>query len=75
MHVFHHLARVIFCVERVYRSDIGQLQIHKMQSTVQVNFRPITSTDKTYVGCKNTNFITSSGIFQALPVCDRLYVK
>jgi len=46
-----------------------------VQNFVQVMFRPIISTDKTYVGCKYTNFITSSGIFQALLVSDRLYVK
>ena len=32
-------------------------------------------TDKTYVGCKYTNFITSSGIIHALFFSDRLYVK
>jgi len=46
-----------------------------MQNFVQVMFRPIISADKRYVGCKFTNFITSSGIFQALLVSDRLYVK
>jgi len=51
------------------------MQIHKMQNFVLVVFRPIMSTDKTYVGCKYTNFITSSGIFRALFVSDRLYVK
>jgi len=45
-----------------------------MQKFVQVMFRPIISIDKTYVGYKYTNFITSSGIFQALLVSDRLYV-
>jgi len=38
-------------------------------------FRPIIRTDKTYVVCKHTNFITSSEIFKALFVSDRLYVK
>jgi len=38
-------------------------------------FRPIIRTDKTYVGFKQTNFITSSVIFQAFIVSDRLYVK
>jgi len=38
-------------------------------------FRPIIRTDKTFVGCKYTNFITSSAIFQSLFVSDRLYVK
>ena len=42
------------------------MQIHKIQNFVQVMFRPIIRTDKTYVGCKYTNFITSSGIFHAL---------
>jgi len=51
------------------------VQIHKMQNFVQVMFRPILRTDKTYVVCKYTNFNTSSGIFQALFVSDRLYVK
>jgi len=41
---------------------------------VHVMFRPITRTNKTYVGCKYTNFITSNGMFQALFVSDRLYV-
>ena len=49
------------------------MKIHKIQNFVQVMFRPIIRTDKTYVGCKYTNFITSSGIFQALIVSDRLY--
>jgi len=75
MHVFHHLARVMFCVQRVYRWDVGRVKIHKVQNFVQVMFRPIISTDKTYVACKYTNFITSSEIFQALHVSDRLYVK
>jgi len=73
--VFHHLARVMFWVEIVYRWDAGRLQIHKIQNYVQVRFRPIIRTDKTYVGCKYTNFITSSEIFQALIVSDGLYVK
>ena len=51
------------------------MQIHKIQIFGQVMFRPIIRIDKTYVGCKYTNFITSSGIFQALFVFDRLYVK
>ena len=51
------------------------MQIHKMQSIVEVKFRPILSTDETYVECKYTNFITSSGIYQALLVSDQLYVK
>jgi len=51
------------------------VQIHKIQNFVQVVFRPIIRTDKTYVGCKYTNFITSSVIFQALIVSDRLYVE
>jgi len=51
------------------------VQIHKMQSIVQVKFSPIISTDNMYVGFKYTNFITSSGIYQALLVSDRLYVK
>jgi len=51
------------------------VQIHKMQSIVQVKFSRIISTDETYVGCKYTNFITSSGIYQALLVSNRLYVK
>jgi len=38
-------------------------------------FRTIIRTNKTYVGCKYTNFITSSGIFQAFFVSVRLYVK
>jgi len=38
-------------------------------------FRPIIRTDKTYVVCKYTNFITTSEIFQALFVSDRLYIK
>jgi len=42
---------------------------------LQVKFRPIISTDKTYVGYKYTNLISSSGIFQALLVSDRLYIK
>jgi len=50
------------------------MQIHKIQDIVQVMFRRIIRTDKTYVGCKYTNFITSSGIFQALIIFDRLYV-
>ena len=37
--------------------------------------RPIIRTDKTYVVYKHTNFITSSEIFKALFVSDRLYVK
>ena len=36
---------------------------------------PIFSTDKTNIVRKYTNFITSSEIFQALFVSDRLYVK
>ena len=40
---------------------------------MEVKFRHIIRTDKTYVGCKYTNFIASSGIFQALIVSDRLY--
>jgi len=51
------------------------VQTHKIQNFEQVMFRPIIITYKTYVGCKYTNFITSSGIFQALIVSDRLYVK
>ena len=50
------------------------MQIHKIQNFVQVMFRPIFRTDKTYVGCKYKNFISSSGIFQELIVSDRLYV-
>jgi len=46
-----------------------------MQNFVQVMFRPILRTDKTYVVCKYTNFIISSGLFQALFVSDRLYIK
>ena len=38
-------------------------------------FRPIIRTDKTYVVCKYTNFITSSEIFKALFLSDMLYVK
>jgi len=49
------------------------VQIHN--SIVQVKFSPIISTDKMYVGSKYTNFITSSGIYLALLVSDRLYVK
>jgi len=37
------------------------VQIHKMKNFVQVSFRPLISTDKTYVGCKYTKYITSSG--------------
>jgi len=51
------------------------VQIHKMQNFVQVMFIPIIRTDKTYVGCKYKNFIIPSGIFWALFVSDRLYVK
>jgi len=51
------------------------VKIHKIQNFVQVMFRPIIRTDKTYVGCKYTNFITSSGIFQALIISDPLYVE
>jgi len=58
----------------VYKEDVGQVQIHKIQNFVQVMFRPIIRTDKKYVGCKYTNLITSSGILQALIVSDRLYV-
>ena len=47
------------------------MQIQKMQNFVQDMFRPIIRTDKTYVGCKHTNFITSSGIFQALFFTER----
>jgi len=75
MHVFHHLARDVFLVQIVYRWDVGRVEIHKFQNLVQVMFWPIIRTDKRYVGCKYTNFITSSGIFQALFVSDRLYVK
>jgi hypothetical protein len=51
------------------------VQNHKTQSIEQVKFSPIISTDKTYIGCKYTNFITSCGIYQALLVSDRLYLK
>ena len=51
------------------------MQIHKIQNFVHVMFRPTIRRDNTYVGCKYTYFITSSGIFQALIVSDRLYVK
>jgi len=51
------------------------VQIHKIQNFLQVMFRPTIGRDKTYVGCKYTHFITSGGIFQALIVSDRLYVK
>jgi len=51
------------------------VQIHKIQNFVQVMFRPIIRKVKTYVGCKYSNFITSSPFFQALIVSDRLYVK
>jgi len=51
------------------------VQIHKMQNFVQVMFGPIIRTDKKYVGSKYTNFITSCGIFHALLVSGRLYVK
>jgi len=40
-----------------------------MQSIVQVKFSPIISTDKTYVGCKYTISITSSGIYLSLIGC------
>jgi len=46
-----------------------------MQNFVQVMFGAIIRTDKTYVGYKYGNFIISDGIFQALFVSDRLYVK
>jgi len=75
MHVFHYLAWVMFCIEGVHREDLVRVQIHKMQTTVPVKFRHITSTDKTYVVCKYAYFITSSGIYQALLVSDRLYIK
>ena len=75
MHVFHNLARVMFSVETVYRQEVGLVQIHKMLNFLQVMFRPIIRTDKTYVGCKYTNFITTSGIFKAFFISDRLYVK
>jgi len=52
-----------------------RVQIHKIQNFVQVMFTLIIRTDKTYVGYKYTNLITSSGIFQALIVSDRLYVE
>jgi len=51
------------------------VQIHKIQNFVQVIFRLLIRTDKTYVGCKLTNFIISSEIFQGLLVSDQLYVK
>jgi len=51
------------------------VQIHKIQNFLQVMDRSIIGRDKTYVGCKYTNFITSGGIFQALIVSDRLYIK
>ena len=51
------------------------MQIHKMQIIVQVKISPIISTEKTYVEYKYTNFITSSGIYQAFVVSDRFYVK
>ena len=56
----------------MYRQDVGRVQIHKIQNFVQVMFRPIMRTDKTYVGCKYTNFITSSRIFHALFVSDQV---
>jgi len=51
------------------------VQLHKIQKFVQVMCRPKISSDKTYVGSKYTNFITSSGIVNALFVSYRLYVK
>ena len=65
------------CFEFVigYRQDVGRVQLHKIQDVVQVMCRPKISSDKTYVGNKYTNFITSSGIIHALFVSDRLYVK
>jgi len=51
------------------------MQIHKFQNFVQVRFRPIIRTYKKYFECKYTDFITSSGIFQALFVSDLLYDK
>jgi len=58
-----------------YRQDVGRVELHKIQKFVQVMCRPKISKDKRYVGCKYTNFITSSGIIHALFVSDRLYVK
>jgi hypothetical protein len=55
--------------------QIVRVQIHKIQNFLQVMFTPLIRTDKTYVGCKYTNFITSSGISQALVAFDRLYVE
>jgi len=51
------------------------MQIHKIQNFVQVMFSNIIRTDKTYDGCKYTNFITSSAIFRALIVSDGGYVE
>jgi len=75
MHVFHHLARVVFLVQILYRWDVGRVEIHKFSEFVASYVLTIIRTDKTYVGCKYTNFIITSGIFQALFVSDRLYVK
>jgi len=74
MHLFHHLALVMFCVESVLIECRSSANSQNAEFW-QVKIRPIISTDKTYVGCKYTNFITSSGIYQALLVSDRLYVK
>jgi len=75
MHVLHHLTRVVFRVQIVFRLNVGRMQIHKFQNFVQVMFRPIIGTDMKYIECKYTAFITSSGIFQALFVSVRLYFK
>jgi hypothetical protein len=71
MHVFRNLARVMFSVESI---QIGCRSSANSQNVefVQVMFRPTTRTGKTYVGCKYTHFITSSGNFRALFVSDRL---
>jgi len=50
--------------------------MHEFQNYEQVMFRPIITTDKKYVECQYTNFITwRETYFHALFVTDRLYFK